>query len=303
MNTVFVAGSLNIDQRIRVRSLPKAGETVIGGDAIFMPGGKGGNQVVAASRSGGTVRFIGAVGNDVHGGQIVQVLEGEGIDCSCVRVIEDMPTGVAIIPVDEAGENSIIVCPGANFELRGVDMMAGLASVTSGDVVVLQLEIPLEIVRQAARLARSKGALVMLNAAPAPASIDGLFDDVDILIVNEHEIQVIADLLDVGSATCPATVQILSAELQAEVVCTVGSGGSYAVIDGALVNVPAPTVEVVDTTGSGDTFIGYLATSLSRRPEDLLLAMEVATRAAAHAVTRRGAMESIPVMQEAWLSS
>ena len=166
MSTVFVVGSLNIDQNIRVRSLPRAGETVRGSDATYSPGGKGGNQAVAAARAGAAVTFTGAVGDDAHGRRILEVLAEAGIDAGHVRVSGTAATGTAVIAVDDQGENQIIVSPGANAGLTAADVEAGLAAVQAGDVLVLQLEIPTALVRQAARTAKNRGAFVILNAGP-----------------------------------------------------------------------------------------------------------------------------------------
>ena len=300
MSTVFVVGSLNIDQNIRVRSLPRAGETVRGSDATFSPGGKGGNQAVAAARAGATVKFTGAVGDDAHGRRILEVLAEASIDAGHVRVSGAAATGTAIIAVDDQGENQIIVSPGANSGLTAADVDAGLAAVQAGDVLVLQLEIPTELVRQAARTAKSRGAFVILNAAPAPRQIDGLLDDVDLLVVNEQEIQVLAGLA--GIHGIPGNhrdlVQALPAVLGPAIVCTAGAEGSFTVLDGSLVHVPAAKVAARDTTGAGDTFVGYLTASLAGSHLDLPAAMVHATGASALAVTRIGAMESIPWRHE-----
>ncbi len=300
MSTVFVVGSLNIDQNIRVRSLPRAGETVRGSDATFSPGGKGGNQAVAAARAGATVKFTGAVGDDAHGRRILEVLSEASIDAGHVRVSGTAATGTAVIAVDDRGENQIIVSPGANSGLTAADVEAGLAAVHAGDVLVLQLEIPTALVRQAARTAKSRGAFVILNAAPAPRQIDGLLDDVDLVVVNEQEIQVLADLA--GLAGIPGDhrnlVQTLQPVLGPAIVCTAGADGSFTVLDGSLVQVPATKVDARDTTGAGDTFVGYLAASLADIPNDLSAAMIHATRASALAVTRTGAMDSIPWRHE-----
>ncbi|PTT68943.1 ribokinase [Arthrobacter sp. HMWF013] len=294
MNKVFVVGSLNIDQTIRAHSLPRPGETVHGSDATFRPGGKGGNQAVAAARAGAEVHFTGAVGNDHHGKTILDVLDGSGVRTAGLRVVEDSPTGTAVIAVDDAGNNQILVCPGANFRLTPNDVEAGLAELQDGDVLVLQLEIPAPLVRHAARLAKSRGALVLLNAAPAPRQTDSLFENIDLLIVNEQEIMDLA-------ATCgmPATdyrdlVTALPAVLGPAILCTAGETGSFAVIRGGLVQVSAPTVVARDTTGAGDTYVGYLAAALAAAPGDLLAAMELAAQASALTVQRPGAMESIP---------
>ena len=293
MSTVFVVGSLNIDQNIRVQSLPRAGETVRGSDATFSPGGKGGNQAVAAARAGATVKFTGAVGDDAHGRRILEVLAEARIDAGHVRVSGTAATGTAVIAVDDHGENQIIVSPGANSGLTAADVEAGLAAVHAGDVLVLQLEIPTPLVRQAARTAKSRGAFVILNAAPAPRQIEGLLDDVDVLGVNEQEIQVLAGLAGVPGSH-RELVRTLPPALGPGIVCTAGAEGSFTVLDGSLVHVPAAKVAPKDTTGAGDTFVGYLAASLAASPRDLSAAMTHATRASALAVTRTGAMESIP---------
>jgi ribokinase len=293
MNTVFVVGSLNIDQNIRVRSLPRPGETVRGSDATFSPGGKGGNQAIAAARAGAPVRFSGAVGDDAHGRQILEVLAGAHIDAGPVRVLATAATGTAIIAVDDRGENQIIVSPGANSGLTPGDVDAGLATLLAGDVVVLQLEIPTALVRRAARIAKKAGASVILNAAPAPRQLDGLLDDVDLLVVNEQEIRVLADLTG-APGDHRELVAALPPVLGPAIVCTAGAEGSFTVLDGSLIHVPASEVAANDTTGAGDTYVGYLAASLLAAPRDLPAAMILATRASALAVTRSGAMESIP---------
>jgi ribokinase len=298
MNTVFVVGSLNIDQNFRVHALPRAGETVQGSDVTFSPGGKGGNQAVAAARAGATVRFTGAVGDDAHGRRIVEVLADSHIDTGQLRVISNVPTGTAIIAVDDQGENQIIVSPGANSRLTPEDVAAGLAALQRGDVLVLQLEIPTPLVRQAARIAKARGAFVVFNAAPAPRNVGGLFDDVDLLVVNEQEIRVVAELAGVPHGSHRELVQALPPVLGPAVVCTAGPEGSFTVVDGGLVHVPAPKVTAVDTTGAGDTFVGYLAASLAADRADLAGAMILAARASALAVTRTGAMESIPWRHE-----
>ena len=182
-----------------------------------------------------------------------------------MRVSGTAATGTAIIAVDDLGENQIIVSPGANSGLTAADVEAGLAAVQAGDVVVLQLEIPTALVRQAARTARSRGAFVILNAAPAPGQIDGLLDDVDLLVVNEQEIQALAGLAGVPG-NHRDLVQTLPPALGPAIVCTAGAEGSFTVLDGGLVHVPAAKVAAQDTTGAGDTFVGYLAASLAEPP-------------------------------------
>ncbi len=300
MSTVFVVGSLNIDQNIRVSALPRAGETVRGSDATYSPGGKGGNQAVAAARAGAAVKFTGAVGDDAHGRRILEVLAEAGIDAGHVRVSGTAATGTAVIAVDDQGENQIIVSPGANAGLTAADVEAGLAAVQPGDVLVLQLEIPTALVRQAARTAKNRGAFVILNAAPAPRQIEALLDDVDLLVVNEQEIQVLAGLTGLAGiqGNHRDLVMSLPPVLGPAIVCTAGAEGSFTVVDGSPVHVPATKVDARDTTGAGDTFVGYLAASLAGSDREMPAAMLHATHASAVAVTRPGAMESIPWRDE-----
>ncbi|WP_072688884.1 ribokinase [Rhodococcus marinonascens] len=296
MSTIFVVGSLNIDQTIRVRALPRGGETVRGSDAVYGPGGKGGNQAVAAARAGAAVAFTGAVGDDAHGRRILEILSGAGVDCRHIRVVDAVPTGTAVIAVDDEGQNQILVSPGANSSLTTEDM--DIAEAREGDILVLQLEIPATLVRRAARSAKSRGLFVVLNAAPAPLQIEELFDDVDLLVVNEQEISLVADLTGIPASDPLDLVRLLPAVLGPAIVYTAGAEGSFTVLGDNLVHVPALTVITKDTTGAGDTFVGYLAASLLADPGDLVTAMKLATRASALAVARSGAMESIPHREE-----
>ena len=296
MNTVFVVGSLNIDQNIRVPSFPRAGETIQGSDATFSPGGKGANQAVAASRAGAGVKLVGCVGHDAHGAAILQVLAESNVDGSHVKLMDSAATGTAVIAVDDLGENQIILSPGANATLSFADVDAGLATMTPNDVLVLQLEIPRDIVRHAARVAKLRGAFVILNAAPSPHEIEGLFDDIDLLVVNEQEIQDLARLADASGDLADLT-EILPPVLGPAVLGTAGAQGAVTFLGGRHVHIPAPEVSVVDTTAAGDTFVGYLAASLAADCE-LPAAMAIAGGAASIAVTRAGAVESIPWRRE-----
>ena len=296
MNTVFVVGSLNIDQTIRVPSFPRAGETIRGSDATFSPGGKGANQAVAASRAGAAVRLVGRVGQDAHGAAILQVLAESNLDSSHVKLTDSASTGTAVIAVDDQGENQIILSPGANAALSFADVDAGLATLTPNDVLVLQLEIPRDIVRHAARAAKLCGAFVILNAAPSPLEIEGLFDDIDLLVVNEQEIQDLARLADASGDLAELT-ETLPSVLGPAVLCTAGAQGAITFLGRRPVHISAPEVSVADTTAAGDTFVGYLAASLAADRE-LPAAMAIAGRAASIAVTRPGAVESIPWRHE-----
>jgi ribokinase len=294
---VYVVGSLNADHRVRVSSIPKSGETILGSEIVVGAGGKGANQAIAASRAGAATTMIGACGDDADGQLVRDSLAQQGVDTQHVHVVAGSPTGRALITVDDQGGNTIVVSPGANTLLAAEDVGAGLRSMNAGDLLLLQLETPEPLVRHAARRAADAGGVVVLNAAPVPGSIDGLFDDVDLLIVNEHELAGITGLLG-NQAARDDDLALLAAASHATVVCTAGSDGAYVMHENRVDHVKAPAVHAVDTTAAGDTFIGYLAAGLARDRADLIGAIETATGAAALAVTREGAIDSIPFRHE-----
>jgi len=298
---VFVVGSLNADHRIRVNRIPTAGETVLGSEIVVAAGGKGANQAVAAARAGAATAIIGAIGDDRDGELVQQTVADENVDARFVRVIPDAPTGRAIITVDAKGENTIVVSPGANSLLTDYDVDTGLRGVGAGDLVLLQLETPEPLVRHAARRAADAGGVVILNAAPVPTSMHGLPDHVDLLVVNEHELDGIANLLgskDTGPTAREGHMDLVASAMDARVVCTAGGDGAFVTHGGRIEHVEAVSVNVADTTAAGDTFIGYLAAGLAADQNDVIAAIETAVLAAAIAVTRAGAIDAIPHRDE-----
>ena len=269
MGRVVVLGSLNVDLVTRVERHPHPGETVLGDGLTRYAGGKGGNQAVAARAAGAEVLMVGCIGSDEAGTAYVDRLLGLGIDASGVAVAEG-PTGHALITVDEAGENVIVVVPGANASVGEAALLA-LGKVGSGDVLLVQLEIPVVTVSAAARHAAHRGARVVLNASPyagVPADVVGLADP---LVVNEHEAALLAD-----AGVVPGSLLV-----------TFGSRGAS--WDG--LTVPAVGVapgDVVDTTGAGDAFCGALAAALARGAGHQE-ALRTATEAGAAAVRHPGA--------------
>jgi ribokinase len=270
MGRVVVIGSLNVDLVTRVERHPKPGETVVGRGLARFAGGKGANQAVAAAAAGATVVMVGCVGSDEAGSAYVARLSDLGIDVVAIRVQPDGPTGHALIVVDDASENSIVVVPGANAAVT-VEDLGVLDSVGQGDVVLLQLEIPLEVVAVAARRASSKGARVILNLAPYSALPPDVVALADPLVVNEHEALLLAD----------------SEAIPTSMVVTFGAAG--AAWDGEQLTGPVVEVsEVLDTTGAGDAFCGALGAALAagvNRPA----AMQAALTAGAEAVKHIGA--------------
>jgi ribokinase len=270
MGRVVVVGSLNVDLVTRVERLPKPGETVLGAGLERLAGGKGANQAMAATAAGAEVVMVGCVGSDEAGSAYVARLLARGVDVSAIRVQPDCPTGHALITVDEAGENTIVVVPGANAAVTFDDLTV-LDLVGPGDVVLLQLEVPLEVVVAAARRGSARGARVVLNLAPyavLPIDVVALADP---LVVNEHEALMLAD-----SEAVPASL-----------VVTFGAAG--AAWDGDQLTGPVvEESEVLDTTGAGDAFCGALSAALvagAGRRE----ALEAALAAGANAVRHRGA--------------
>jgi ribokinase len=276
VSDLVVVGSVNADLVVTVRSLPAAGETVSGGTFERHHGGKSANQAVAAARLGAGVAFVGAVGADDLGDQAIAALEGEGIDCSGVLRLEDAPTGVALIVVDEAGENQIAVASGANARVAAPTVPPGAR------IVLLGLEVPDEAVLAAARAAGD--ARIVLNPAPARPLPDELLDLEPILTPNEAEARTLT-----GEPDAEAAARALEQRTGAPVVVTLGARG--ALVGGEVI--APPSVRVVDTTGAGDTFSGALAAELARGAE-IGAAARFATAAAALSTQAAGAREGMP---------
>ena len=280
---VHVVGSVNLDLVVRAATLPAPGETVTGGTFERHGGGKSANQAVAAARRGATVRMIGAVGADDLGDEAIADLVAEGVDVTHVARLGSAETGVALIVVDEAGENQIAVASGANAELDPATVEAALAGATEGGVALLGLEVPDAAVLAGARAARASGLQVLLNPAPArplPAELLALSP---VLTPNATEASQLS-----GEADPEAAARALTARTGAPVVVTVGADGALLADGDALERIPAPRVEAVDTTGAGDAFNGALAAALAGGAA-LADAVREAVAVAAEAVRRPGA--------------
>ena len=286
---------------VRVPRLPAPGETVGGGDFRVTGGGKGANQAVAAARAGASVHFVTALGTEDIGDRALDSLAAEGIDLRFVRRVPDAPSGIALILVDDAGENVIAVASGANAALRPEDVEAIAMTVEPGDAVLVQLEIPQPTVEAAVALARRRGARLILNPAPARPLSSALLAAVSLLTPNEHEAAALADL---GSAVVdPARMAaVLHDRGVADVLITLGAAGVLVSSAAGSLSIPAFAVDAVDTTAAGDVFNGALAVALieGRALPD---AARFASAAAAISVTRPGARASAPHRAEidAWL--
>ena len=292
--TVVVVGSSNTDMTVRVPRIPRPGETVVGRDFRVSGGGKGANQAVAAARAGGRVRFVTALGADGFGDRARDAFVADGIDVGLVRRVPDTASGVALIFVDEAGENSIAVASGANAALAPADVIGLATSLGRDDVVLAQLEIALDTVAAAVEIARDRGARVILNPAPARALPDAVLRGVSILTPNEQEA---AQLTGVEATDTEAglsrAARLLHDRGVRDVAITLGSRGVYVSSSGRSTLVKAFRVDAVDTTAAGDVFNGALAVALIEGLS-LLDAVRFANAAAAVSVTRLGAQASAP---------
>lgn len=293
---VLVVGSINMDLVARSPRLPAPGETISGASFATVPGGKGANQAVAASRLGARTAMIGCVGDDAFGGALRGVLEADGVDTGGVRTVAGS-SGVALIVVDDAGRNGIVVVPGANGALTPADVDRCEAALAAARVVVLQLETPLATVAHAAARARALGKTVLLNPAPARALPPELLACVDLLVPNEVEAGMLTGRPVRSPEDAIAAAEALRARGVGTVLVTLGERGAVAVDAGGARHHGARPAKAVDTTAAGDTFIGGLCAALVRgRP--LADAIGYAQAAAAISVTRAGAQPSIPYARE-----
>ena len=292
MITIF--GSINVDLVSRVAAAPRPGETVVGSDYALIPGGKGANQALAARRAGAAVRLIGVIGDDDLGRIALTELEAGGVDLSGVTRRQGT-TGVAIITVDQKGENTIVLSPGANATASAARIPPG--AFAKGDTLLLQMEVPFAESIAAARAASAAGARVILSLAPfTPLSPDEL-GPVAMLIVNEHEAAALARHLGLSVAGAKATVTALHRHLGRTVIATLGPDGAVAAGPDGVHAVPALAVTPVDTTGAGDTFCGVLAALLDEGA-GLETAMAKAAIAGSLACTKPGAQPSFPMRAE-----
>jgi ribokinase len=290
---IVVIGSANADLVTRVERLPAPGETVLATGYAEHPGGKGANQAIAAARLGRAVSFVGVVGDDEHGALLTEALVAEDVDVANLRRLSGVPTGRALVLVDDAAENSIVVVSGANAEVRPDDVAAAAAALRGAAVAVAQLEIPLEAVRAAAGHAAGR---FLLNPAPARPLDAELLDRVDVLVVNEGEFARVTGV-EVGDGAEDFADRVGQAGLRCAVVVTLGGRGAMVCENGQVTVCPAPPVTVVDTTGAGDCFVGALADALARG-RSLPDALHWAVAAASLSTQSLGATTAMPTSAE-----
>lgn len=294
---IVVVGSSNTDMVVKLSSLPSPGETVLGGDFVVAAGGKGANQAVAAARLGASVGFVARIGRDMFGDQALENFRQEGIVTDHVFRDEELPSGVALIMVDELGENMIAVASGANSGLKQSDVEAAADIVASGSVLLLQLEVPLNVVGFAAVLGARAGATVILNPAPAQELDDELLSNVSILTPNETEAARLSGIVPSDSRTAALSAERLREKGVDSVVITMGAQGAFLSSQEFSELIPAVKVKPLDTTAAGDAFNGALACALAQKQE-LPDAVRFANQVAALSVTRLGAQPSLPTREE-----
>lgn len=297
MPNVIVIGSSNTDMVVKTNRFPHPGETIIGGEFLMNPGGKGANQAVAARRAGGEVTLVCKVGNDIFGAQAAEGFRKEGIITDYISTDLQHPSGVALILVDGEGENEIVVAPGSNANLTPADILRAEDAINRSAVALLQLEIPMESVLSAARLCAAKGCKVIMNPAPARELPDEIFPLLFLVTPNETEAEMLTgvSVTDADSAARAAR-GLLDKGVQ-NVIITMGSSGAFFMNNSKLLMIPSPEVKVLDTTAAGDVFNGVLAVQLADN-RDWEVAISIACKAASISVTRMGAQSSAPFLHE-----
>lgn len=298
MGKILVVGSLNVDMVMNVDHMPAEGETILCDGMTLVPGGKGANQACAAGRLGTDVAMLGAIGDDDYGALQLKSLSEAGVEVGGLLKKEGQNTGTAFITVNKSGNNSIVVVPRANSAFRPEDIEANRELIEQCEIMILQLEIPLDTVCYAAKLAKSLGKTVILDPAPVPEHFpEELYEYVDIVKPNETELGMLTGIAEAQKHLTEAA-QVLKARGVKNVLVTLGGDGVYINPEsGEEIRIPACKVKAVDTTAAGDSFTAALAAMLLNG-ESLEAAAEFANRVSAIVVTRKGAQSSIPTIDE-----
>lgn len=295
--TIYVIGSSNTDMVVKTEKLPMPGETVIGGTFFMNPGGKGANQAVAAARLGGHVTFVARVGSDLFGSQALQQFQRENINTRFITQDPTYPSGVALIGVDQQGENTIIVAPGANRQLSVNEVSTAFESIEEKSIILIQLEIPQETVEFAILNGLKKKCDVILNPAPVQPLDGNVLSNLTMITPNETEAEILTGIHISDIKTAEQSARQLHHRGVQQVIITLGAKGAFVSTGSTAELISAPKVTAVDTTGGGDCFNGALAVALAEgmRIEE---AASFACRAASLSVTRMGAQPSMPFRNE-----
>lgn len=296
-NKITVVGSTNTDMVIKSARLPRPGETILGGTFLMTQGGKGANQAVAVARLGGKVMFVAKTGNDIFGNNTRELLRKDGISGKYLLVDPVCPSGVALITIDEKAENSIVVSSGANGNLLPEDLAQIPEIIEDAEIILMQLEIPLETVEFVAEAASNRGKKVILNPAPGrPLSTD-LLKKLYLITPNETEAELISGVKITDLQSAERAAQRIHQLGVPAVIITMGAKGALIYADSKMELIPANPVKAIDTTAAGDVFNGALAVALTEG-KTLAEAVRFAGKAAAISVTRMGAQDSVPYRHE-----
>lgn len=298
---IVIIGSTNMDMVVKTTHLPAPGETVLGGSFFMNSGGKGANQAVAVARLGGDATFVTKIGNDIFGKQSTQLFDEEGIDTSHILSDNMLPTGVALITVDDKGENSIVVASGANSKLTPPEVEAVLNKLEAVDIILVQLEIPMATVNFVADYAAEKGILLIVNPAPANVLSPGLLKNTGIITPNAKEAGMLTGIKVKDAESAKKAAHILQEKGVGKVIITLGPEGAFILADGESTMVPSHKVDAIDTTAAGDVFNGALAVAIAEGLS-IVKAVEFACMAASLSVTKLGAQASIPYRNQLIIS-
>lgn len=296
MKNICVIGSLNMDLVVNVDTMPKPGQTLLGGNFKEVPGGKGANQAVAMARLEGNVSMIGKVGNDGFGKTLIEALNNDNVNTDHIHTA-NCSTGVAFITVDKNAQNAIVVAPGANFEFAKDDIDKNIDCIKNSDIVVIQLETPLETVKYALQVAKDLNKYTILNPAPAVKLDNEIIKNVDLLTPNETELEIISKIKIENEDDINIAAKKMIEKGVKELIVTLGSKGSLYINKEKSFFKSAYKVEAVDTTAAGDSFTGALAVALSNNKtmED---AMDFASKVGALSVMKEGAQSSLPTLKD-----
>ena len=294
---VVVIGSANMDMTVRCKHLPVPGQTILGDSFVINPGGKGANQAFAAAKCGAKTQLVARVGNGVFVPRFLDNYGRVGLGHDFLIRDPELPSGTALVFVDEDGENMIVVAPGANQKLTSADVDAALAAIEGAKVMILQLEVPLETVVHAAALGKKHGATVILNPAPVRSLPPALLENVDILVANEIEVAILTGAGDVDTSTAAQACKSLISAGVNHVITTLGKDGAVITSGDGASKVRGFKVNAIDTTSAGDTFVGALACALTEG-KSLEDAAYFANAAAALTCTKIGAQQAMPTREE-----
>lgn len=297
MKKILVIGSLNMDLVSKVEYMPKPGETVIGSEFLQVPGGKGANQAATIGKLGGDVSMMGKVGDDDFGRHLMESLKESGVDTSSLGIQSDSPTGTALIMVDSEGENSIVVIPGANFKVDGKYIDENIEEIKKADIVVSQLETPIETVERSFKAAKELGKYTILNPAPAKELTKGLIESIDLLIPNETELELLSGMKIGSKEELIRAAKLMIGKGVKQLIITLGSKGAMYIDSQEAFEVPSFKVDAVDTTGAGDSFTGALSYSIANG-HNIKESMRFASKVGALTVTKFGAQSSFPTIDE-----